>query len=174
MIEVQGLSRRYGRRLVVDSLSFRVPAGRVTGFLGPNGAGKSTTMRVILGLDRPCAGRALIGGRPYAALGRILKPLPAARRPRGLPERATVLAAKAAVLGVLLLPFMIGSMLPAPLHHAVIALCPTTVLVKVAANDVVDGDLLGPLGPWTSLWLLLGVTSPALVAAAAVLRRRDP
>ena len=65
MIEVQSLSKRFGATLAVDDLSFTVRPGLVTGFLGPNGAGKSTTMRVILGLDRPTSGRALIAGRPY-------------------------------------------------------------------------------------------------------------
>ncbi|WP_419996275.1 ABC transporter ATP-binding protein [Streptomyces boninensis] len=65
MIEVQQLTKRYGDTLAVDQLSFRVEPGRVTGFLGPNGAGKSTTLRAVLGLDRPTAGRALIDGRPY-------------------------------------------------------------------------------------------------------------
>ena len=68
MIEVQDLTKRYGPTLAVDHLSFTVRPGVVTGFLGPNGAGKSTTMRMILGLDNPTAGRALIDGRPYAAL----------------------------------------------------------------------------------------------------------
>jgi ABC-2 type transport system ATP-binding protein len=53
MIEATGLTKRYGRTLAVDGLSFQVRPGRVTGFLGPNGAGKSTTMRLILGLDAP-------------------------------------------------------------------------------------------------------------------------
>jgi ABC-2 type transport system ATP-binding protein len=68
VIEVEGLTKRYGRTLAVDDLSFTVEPGRVTGFLGPNGAGKSTTMRMVLGLDRPSAGRVLIDGRPYAEL----------------------------------------------------------------------------------------------------------
>ncbi len=55
-IEAHGLTKRYGRTLAVDDLSFRVEAGRVTGFVGPNGAGKSTTMRLLLGLDAPDAG----------------------------------------------------------------------------------------------------------------------
>jgi ABC-2 type transport system ATP-binding protein len=67
MIEVQGLSKRYGDRLAVDDLSFTVKPGIVTGFLGPNGAGKSTTMRLILGLDRPSAGWATVNGRAYRA-----------------------------------------------------------------------------------------------------------
>src|SRR5215475_14315209 len=67
MIEAKGLTKRYGDRLAVDDLSFCVKPGMVTGFLGPNGAGKSTTMRMILGLDRPTAGRVTIDGKPFAA-----------------------------------------------------------------------------------------------------------
>jgi ABC-2 type transport system ATP-binding protein len=67
-IEVRGLTKRYGDTLAVDALTFTVPAGRVTGFVGPNGAGKSTTLRMILGLDAPDAGEALVDGRPYATL----------------------------------------------------------------------------------------------------------
>lgn len=66
MITVDAVSKRYGDRLVVDDLSFAVHPGRVTGFLGPNGSGKSTTMRMIVGLDAPTAGRVWVGGRPYA------------------------------------------------------------------------------------------------------------
>ena len=65
VIEVHELSKRYGAKLVVDSLSFTVQPGRVTGFLGPNGAGKSTTMRLIVGLDHPASGSATIGGKRY-------------------------------------------------------------------------------------------------------------
>ncbi|MGW4646271.1 ABC transporter ATP-binding protein [Kitasatospora sp. NPDC004289] len=68
MIQVQGLSKTYGRTRAVDDLSFEVRPGSVTGFLGPNGAGKTTTVRMLLGLDRPTAGRALVDGRPYAEL----------------------------------------------------------------------------------------------------------
>jgi ABC-2 type transport system ATP-binding protein len=69
MIQVQGLTKRYGQITAVDDLSFEVLPGRVTGFLGPNGAGKSTTMRVILGLDAPNTGRALVNGHRYRDLG---------------------------------------------------------------------------------------------------------
>ncbi|GAA3859808.1 ABC transporter ATP-binding protein [Saccharothrix violaceirubra] len=72
MIEATGLTKRYGKTVAVDDLSFTVAPGRVTGFLGPNGAGKSTTMRMILGLDRPTAGRVLIDGRDYRDLHRPL------------------------------------------------------------------------------------------------------
>ncbi|MEU8356684.1 ATP-binding cassette domain-containing protein [Nonomuraea sp. NPDC048882] len=65
MISLRGLTKRYGDRLAVDDLSLDLRPGTVTGFLGPNGAGKSTTMRLVLGLDRPSAGTALVGGVPY-------------------------------------------------------------------------------------------------------------
>jgi ABC-2 type transport system ATP-binding protein len=67
-IEVAGLRKRFGETLALDDMTFTVRPGQVTGFVGPNGAGKSTTMRVILGLDQPDKGTALIGGRPYHAL----------------------------------------------------------------------------------------------------------
>jgi ABC-2 type transport system ATP-binding protein len=68
-IEAHGLTKRYGSTLAVDNLSFTVRPGLVTGFIGPNGAGKSTTMRLVLGLDAPDRGTALVNGRPYASLG---------------------------------------------------------------------------------------------------------
>ncbi|MDH6703438.1 ABC-2 type transport system ATP-binding protein [Kitasatospora sp. MAA19] len=67
-IEVAGLRKRFGATQALDGMTFAVRPGRVTGFVGPNGAGKSTTMRVVLGLDAPDAGRALVGGRPYRSL----------------------------------------------------------------------------------------------------------
>jgi ABC-2 type transport system ATP-binding protein len=72
MIEVDRLRRRFGAVTAVDGLSFTVRPGRVTGFLGPNGAGKTTTMRLILGLDRPTSGTALVGGRRYQT---VIRPL---------------------------------------------------------------------------------------------------
>jgi ABC-2 type transport system ATP-binding protein len=68
MIELAGLTKRYGEKVAVDRLTFTVRPGVVTGFLGPNGAGKSTTMRMMLGLDRPTAGEVRIDGRPYDRL----------------------------------------------------------------------------------------------------------
>jgi ABC-2 type transport system ATP-binding protein len=65
MIEARGLTKRYGDKVAVDDLSFRVRPGVVTGFLGPNGAGKSTTMRMILGLDAPTSGSVTVNGKPY-------------------------------------------------------------------------------------------------------------
>ena len=68
MIDVHNLTKHYGPVRAVDDLTFTVKPGVVTGFLGPNGAGKSTTMRMILGLDSPTSGTALIDGSPYASL----------------------------------------------------------------------------------------------------------
>ena len=65
MIEARSLTKKFGDKVAVHDLSFTVPPGVVTGFLGPNGAGKSTTMRMILGLDRPTSGSALVNGHPY-------------------------------------------------------------------------------------------------------------
>jgi ABC-2 type transport system ATP-binding protein len=67
-IEVRGVRKRYRSTVAVDGLTFTVRPGEVTGFVGPNGAGKSTTMRIILGLDAPDEGDALVGGRPYRSL----------------------------------------------------------------------------------------------------------
>jgi ABC-2 type transport system ATP-binding protein len=68
VIEVEHLTKRYGRTTAVDDLSFGVPRGRITGFLGPNGAGKTTTLRVLLGLALPSSGQATIAGRRYRSL----------------------------------------------------------------------------------------------------------
>jgi ABC-2 type transport system ATP-binding protein len=67
-IEVDGLRKRFGPTQALDGMTFSVLPGQVTGFVGPNGAGKSTTMRVILGLDAPDEGTALVGGQPYQTL----------------------------------------------------------------------------------------------------------
>jgi ABC-2 type transport system ATP-binding protein len=71
-IEVRGLRKSFGPTLALDGMTFTVAPGQVTGFIGPNGAGKTTTMRVILGLDTPDAGTALVGGQRYASLHRPL------------------------------------------------------------------------------------------------------
>jgi ABC-2 type transport system ATP-binding protein len=68
MIVAQALTKRYRRTVAVDDLSFEVTPGVVTGFLGPNGSGKSTTMRMIMGLDNPTSGTALVNGKPFAEL----------------------------------------------------------------------------------------------------------
>ena len=68
MITSHSLTKRYGATTAVDQLTFEVPPGVVTGFLGPNGSGKSTTMRMIMGLDVPDSGCALIDGKPFSEL----------------------------------------------------------------------------------------------------------
>lgn len=77
-LEVRGLSKRYGKTVAVDDLSFAVEAGRVTGFLGPNGAGKTTTMRALLGLLRPSKGEALVEGRAPVEMADPLRTIGAA------------------------------------------------------------------------------------------------
>jgi ABC-2 type transport system ATP-binding protein len=67
-IELQGLTKDYGRRRVVEDVSFSVHRGRIVGLLGPNGAGKSTTLRAIVGLVAPTAGVARISGVPFRQL----------------------------------------------------------------------------------------------------------
>jgi len=71
-IEMTGVRKRYGETVALNGMSFSVQPGLVTGFIGPNGAGKSTAMRVILGLDAPDEGAALVGGQPYRTLHRPL------------------------------------------------------------------------------------------------------
>jgi ABC-2 type transport system ATP-binding protein len=74
-IDVRGLRKSFGPTLALDGMTFTVQPGQVTGFVGPNGAGKTTTMRVILGLDAPDDGSALVGGRRYASLRHPLRHL---------------------------------------------------------------------------------------------------
>jgi ABC-2 type transport system ATP-binding protein len=73
MIEIRGLTKRYGDKTAVSGLSFDVLPGKVTGFLGPNGAGKTTTMRLMLGLDYADAGTVTIDGKPYAHLANPMR-----------------------------------------------------------------------------------------------------
>ncbi|MFG1700308.1 ABC transporter ATP-binding protein [Nonomuraea sp. NPDC049309] len=73
MIQLNGLTKRYGETVAVDHLTFTVQPGLVTGFLGPNGAGKSTTMRMIMGLDLPTSGTVTINGRRYHELRHPLR-----------------------------------------------------------------------------------------------------
>jgi ABC-2 type transport system ATP-binding protein len=67
-VSLRGLSKDFGAVRAVRDLTVDIPPGQVTAFLGPNGAGKTTTLRMILGLVRPTAGAALIGGQPYGQL----------------------------------------------------------------------------------------------------------
>ncbi|HEV3382296.1 MAG TPA: ATP-binding cassette domain-containing protein [Trebonia sp.] len=84
MIEVRGLTKRYGDKVAVNDLSFSIEPGTVTGFLGPNGAGKTTTMRCILGLDYPTAGTVTIGGKRYADLAYPMREVGALLDPKAV------------------------------------------------------------------------------------------
>jgi ABC-2 type transport system ATP-binding protein len=101
MLEVHELTKTFGDHVAVDHVSFTARPGQVTGFLGPNGAGKSTTMRMILGLDRPTSGHALVNGRPYvespAPLAEIGALLEAKAVDKGRSARAHLLALAATV-----------------------------------------------------------------------------
>ena len=89
MIEIRGLTKRYGRTTAVDNLTVTIQPGIVTGFLGPNGAGKSTTMRMILGLDRPTSGSVTVNGMRYADAKRPLHQLGGMLDPRAVhPSRS--------------------------------------------------------------------------------------
>jgi ABC-2 type transport system ATP-binding protein len=68
MIEVENLTKRYGKTVAVDDLTFRVSSGQITGFLGPNGAGKTTTLKAVLALIRPTSGTTRVLGHPYRDL----------------------------------------------------------------------------------------------------------
>jgi len=70
VVDIEGLTKRYGEVTAVEDVSFQVRLGRVVGLLGRNGAGKTTTLRMLLGLARPTAGRATVFGHPYAQLPR--------------------------------------------------------------------------------------------------------
>lgn len=91
LIEIEGLTKRYGHRTVVDDVSFTVERGEILGILGPNGAGKTTTVEMIEGLRRPDAGKVRVAGldpqRHEAALRLVLG---AQLQQSALPERITV------------------------------------------------------------------------------------
>jgi ABC-type multidrug transport system ATPase subunit len=91
-ISVHGLTKQFGRIRAVEELTFDVRPGQITGFLGPNGAGKTTTLRMLVGLVRPTAGVALIGGRPYPSLPHRAAPSARCWRP---PARTRVVQALA-------------------------------------------------------------------------------
>ena len=82
MIDVAGLTKRYGARVAVDDLTVTIHPGRVTGFLGPNGSGKTTTMRCVLGLARPTSGTATVLGQPYRELAEPMRRVGALIDPR--------------------------------------------------------------------------------------------
>ena len=81
MIKVEGMTKRYGRNVAVDNISFGVQKGQIVGFLGPNGAGKTTTMRVLTCFLPPTAGTAEVAGYDVLA-----SPMDVKRRIGYLPE----------------------------------------------------------------------------------------
>ena len=81
MIEVQHITKRYGRVTAVDDVSFSVQKGEILGFLGPNGAGKTTTMRILTGYMPPTEGKAIVAGYDV-----FTHPLEAKQRTGYLPE----------------------------------------------------------------------------------------
>jgi len=105
VIEVRGLTKRYGRVLAVDALSFDVRPGVVTGFLGPNGSGKSTTMRMMLGLDAPDHGTVHIAGHRYRELGWPLREVGALLETRAFHPGRSALAHLAALAASNAIPF---------------------------------------------------------------------
>jgi ABC-2 type transport system ATP-binding protein len=105
VIEARGLTKRYGRVLAVDTLSFDVRPGVVTGFLGPNGSGKSTTMRLILGLDAPDRGAVRIAGRCYRELGWPLREVGALLETRAFHPGRSARAHLAALAASNAIPF---------------------------------------------------------------------
>ena len=103
MINVSGLTKRYGDHTAVDALSFDAASGRVTGFVGPNGAGKSTTMRMMVGLTRPDAGDVRYGGVSYSDLEHPARMVGAVLDPRCMHPNRTArnhLRAMAAVSNI--------------------------------------------------------------------------
>ena len=91
MIEIVGVTKRFGSTTAVEDVSFTAKPGRVTGFLGPNGAGKSSSLRILLGLDRPTSGHALICGKPYRRIAQPLRTVGAMLDgASALPERRAV------------------------------------------------------------------------------------
>src|ERR1039457_2775064 len=102
---MRGLTKRYGRVLAVDALSFDVRPGVVTGFLGPNGSGKSTTMRLMLGMDAPDRGAVRIAGRRYRELGWPLREVGALLETRALHPGRSARAPLAALAASNAIPF---------------------------------------------------------------------
>ena len=103
-IQVAGLRKKFGHLVAVEDVSFTVAYGRITGFLGPNGAGKTTTLRMLLGLIRPDAGTATIGGTPYPDLASPARTVGALLDPAAHPGRSgrdhlRVLAVAARIAG---------------------------------------------------------------------------
>jgi ABC-2 type transport system ATP-binding protein len=121
--QLRGLTKRFGSALAVDRLTFDVSPGTVTGFLGPNGAGKSTTMRMIIDLDRPDSGSALVDRKAYRDLRWPLREVGTVLNPRDFQPGRTARAHLAALAA--------GNQLPARRVGEVLAI---TGLTSVAGK----------------------------------------
>ena len=148
MITARGLTKRYGRTVAVRDLTFTVRPGVVTGFLGPNGAGKSTTMRMLIGLDRPDAGRATVNGKPYRELRLPLREVGAMLKERRWRSR----------------------LLPLGMHNAAMKFLPWIIAVDslTAVKPVAYS-----LSAWTGLAMLCLYAAAALAAGGWALLRAD-
>jgi ABC-2 type transport system ATP-binding protein len=141
MIEIRGLTKRYGRTTAVEDLTFTVRPGVVTGFLGPNGAGKTTTMRMILGLDVPTRGSVTVNGRPYRAHAAPLRELGGMLDPRAvLPGRSA--------------------------YHHLLALAQTSGIRRSRVDEVIDAAGLGEVARRPAGRFSLGMSQRLGIAAA--------
>ena len=141
MIEIRGLTKRYGPTVAVDGLTFDVVPGRVTGFLGPNGAGKSTTMRVILGLDEPASGSVTVNGRPPRAHAAPLHEVGGMLDPRAVhPSRSA--------------------------YHHLLALAQTTGIRRSRVDEVIDAVGLRSVAGRPAGKFSLGMAQRLGIAAA--------
>ncbi|ADI03524.1 ABC transporter ATP-binding protein [Streptomyces bingchenggensis BCW-1] len=179
MIEVCGLTKRYGEVLAVDDLTFAVRPGEVTGFLGPNGAGKSTTLRMILGLDAASSGTATVGGRPYSAQPAPLKAVGA------LLDAGAVLPSRTAYHHLLALAA--GNGIPRSRVAKVLIVQAFAPALPGAVGDRVEkywppiagGQIItgyrdpALLAPWSGLAVMAGCVAVLLTVAFIVFRKRD-
>ena len=141
MIEIRGLTKRYGRTTAVQDLTCTVEPGVVTGFLGPNGAGKTTTMRMILGLDAPTSGSVTVNGRPYRAHAAPLREL------GGMLDPSAVYPGRSA-------------------YHHLLALAQTSGIGRRRVDDVIDAVGLRAVARRPAGRFSLGMSQRLGIAAA--------
>jgi len=143
MIEIDALTKRYGRTTAVSDLTFTVQPGTVTGFLGPNGAGKSTTMRMILGLDEPTSGSVTVNGRPPRAHAAPLRELGGMLDPRAVhPSRSA--------------------------YHHLLALAQTSGIRRSRVDEVIDAVGLRAVAGRRAGGFSLGMGQRLGIAAALI------
>ena len=132
MIEVKGISKRFGSTLAVDNVSFTVERGEIVGFLGPNGAGKSTTMKVLTCYYAPTAGTAVIDGHDI-----LEEPLAARGKIGYLPE-STPLYEDMGVLDFLDFMARVQNVAPAERKSRIEELIETCGIEKMAHKDIAE------------------------------------